>query len=185
MTAPIDIASRFSALGLDADLRAALMARLGDLDQDGFTEAELLSPETPGAVSLTERRAVAYHAAVLLGDGVLAARYRGLLVQGIGQDSALWDEIDIETRRAAALFPEPAVPGPASRAIIGDRLAGAFGYVQASLAGDMRAARIPRGWTAAEADILSRLLTLVAFQARLLAGLQQVAAADRPLYAAE
>lgn len=185
MTAAFDITSRFSALALGADLRAALLDRLGDLDQDGFTEAELLSPAAPGPVSMTERRALACHAAVLLGDAVLTARYRGLLIQDLGQDSALWHEIDIETRRAAALFPEPAVPGPASRAIIGDRLADGFRYVQAALAGDLRGARIPRGWSAESADILSRLLTLVAFQARLLAGLGQFAAADRPLYAAE
>lgn len=80
MTAPDDIASRFSALGIGADLHAALLARLGDLDQDGFTEAELLSPAAPGPVSMTERRAVAYHAAVLLGCGALTARYRALLV---------------------------------------------------------------------------------------------------------
>lgn len=66
---------------------------------------------------------------------------------------------------------------------MGDRLASAFRYVQASLAGDLRQARIPRGWNLESADILSRLLTLVAFQARLLAGLEQFAAADRPLYA--
>ncbi|WEF25600.1 hypothetical protein [Paracoccus sp. S3-43] len=185
MPPPDDIASLISALGLDADLHAALLARLGDLDQDGFTDAELLSPVAPGPVSLTERRAVAYHAAVLLGDRALTARYRALLVQSIGEGSAQWHEIDIETRRAAATFPEAAALGPASRAIIGDRLAGAFRYVQASLAGDPRGARIPRDWDAESADILSRLLTLVTFRARLLAGLEQFAATDRPLYAAE
>lgn len=185
MPAPLDIISRFSGIGLCSDLHAALLARLGELDQDGFTEAELLSPGAPGSVPLTERRAVAYHAAVLLGDAMLVARYRAALVDGMGADNVLWDEIDIETRRAAALFPEPALPGPASRAVLGDRLAGAFRYVQASLAGDLRNARVPRGWDAESSDILSRLLTLVAFQARLLAGLHQFAAADRPLYAAE
>lgn len=185
MSTPLDTIIQSCELRLDADLHAALLARLGELDQDGFTEAELLSPPAPGPVSLTERRVVAYHAALLLGDTALVTRYRALLVKDIGEGGALWHEIDIETRQAAAIFPKSPAIAQASRAIIGDRLADALRYVQAMLAGDLRNARIPRGWSHESADIISRVLTLVAFQARLLAALRQFSATDRPLYAAE
>ncbi len=184
MTTPIDIIIQGSDVGLQSDLYAALSVRLGQLDQDGFTEAELLSPSTPGPVSATERQVVAYHAALLLGDQALIARYRALLVKDIGEGGALWHEIDIETRAAAAIFPKPPAVAQASRAIIGDRLADSLRYVQAMLAGDQRNARVPRGWSRESADILSRVLTLVAFQARLLAGLRQFSATDSPLHPA-
>lgn len=180
---PDDIMDRIAGIDLSPVLRAALAARLADLDQEGFTEAELLSPAFPGTVSLIERRAIAFHAAALLDDPVLALRYRAMLDESIHDGGTLLAEIDIETRRAAAAFPAQVGPSPASCAIIGDHLAEAFRFVRATLAGHHRAARPPRNWDRAAADILSRLLTMVVFQARLQAELTQFSASGGPLHA--
>lgn len=182
MTAPV-LTAALSQIAADAPLRRAVMERIGSCDDIADSEAALLMPDLPAPVSLLERAALAYHAAALLGHEGLTDRYAGQLHKVAGPQDVSPDLIVIETARAAALFPDPHRISAPRRVAIGDRLAAGFQHLHAALSGQGRARAYPVGWDRDATRILSRILTMVSFQARLLTGLRQCAEARRHLLA--
>lgn len=170
-----------SEIAADTQLRRAVMDRIGGCDDIAESEAALLQPDLPGPVSLLERAALAHHIAALMQHEGLAGRYACRLADVAAPHDPVPGLIMIETTRAAALFPDPHRISPPRRAIIGDRLAAAFQHIHAALAGHGRARGYPTGWDRDGTEVLSRILSLVSFQARLLTGLRQCGSARRRL----
>lgn len=182
MTASV-LTTALSEIAADTLLRRAVMERIGSCDDIADSEAALLMPDTPGLVSLMERAALAHHVAALLGHDGLTNRYAQQLHKVAAPQDVAPDLIVIETARAAAVFPDLHRISAPRRVAIGDRLAAGFQHVHAALSGQGRARAWPVGWDRAGVDVLSRILTMVSFQARLLTGLRQCADARRHLLA--
>ncbi|MFN3526090.1 MAG: hypothetical protein ACK4YU_08355 [Paracoccus sp. (in: a-proteobacteria)] len=176
------VLTALSEIAADAPLRRAVMERIGTCDDIADREQALLMPDVPGPVSLLERAALAHHVAALMQNDQLAGRYARKLKKVAAPQDPVPGLILIETSRAASLFPDPhRISGP-RRALIGDRLDAAFRYVHAALAGHGRARAYPAGWDRDSTEILSRILTMVSFQTRLLTGLRQCAATRNAAY---
>ena len=182
MTASV-LTAALSEIAEDSLLRRAVMDRIGSCDDIAESEAALLMPDSPGPVSLLERAALAHHVAALLGHDGLTDRYARQLRGVAAPQDAAADLILIETARAAAVFPDLHRISAPRRMAIGDRLVAGFRHVHAALSGQGRVHARPVGWDRAGVGILSRILTMVSFQARLLTGLRQCADARRPLLA--
>lgn len=166
-------------LPLDKGLRKAVERQRDAICDIDMGERELLSPEQAGPVSIVERRAIAVYVAALHQERELVDRYLALLAESDGAGPALARVIEAEARRAAAHHPDPHLPAPASRALIGERLAVVFAHIQALLTGDRKGQVRTLGWSADALGIVSRIMTLVIFQVRMIAGLRQCALARR------
>lgn len=182
MTAPV-LTAALSEIAADAPLRRAVMERIGSCDDIADSEVALLMPDVPGPVSLLERAALAHHVAALLKHDTLTDRYARQLHEVAAPQDVAPELIVIETSRAASVFPDPHRISAPRRVAIGERLAVAFVYLHTALSGQGRVRAYPVGWDRDATEILSRILTMVSFQARLLTGLQQCADARRHLLA--
>lgn len=168
----------------DAALRRAVLDRIGDIDAVSTSEGKLLRPEQEGPVSTFERLAIAFHVAVLLGHEGMQSAYFRALAETVSQGDVRLEQVRIETLRAAAVFPDPYRVDGLGRALLGDRLASAFAYAHGALAGRGHARALPRGWDRDGAAVISRILSIVSFRARMLGSLRLCAEARRSLFAA-
>ena len=160
-------------LPLDRGMREAVERRRSVLCDVDCNERDLLMPDQPGPVSVAERRAIAVYVAALHREQGLVDRYLALLADSEGAGPAFAQVIAAEARRAGALHPAPHLPAAASRALIGDRLAVIFRHLQALLTGDRKGQAQTTGWDADALEIVSRIVTLVIFRTRMIAGLRQ------------
>lgn len=164
-------------LPLDKGLRKAVDNQRDAICAIDMSERDLLSPERAGPVSIIERRAIAVYVAALHHERELVDRYLTLLAKSDGAGPALAHVIEAEARRAAAHHPAPHLPAPTSRALIGERLAVVFAHIQALLTDDRRGQARTLGWSADALGVVSRIMTLIIFQVRMIAGLRQCAIA--------
>lgn len=148
------------------------------------SEAQLIAPQRPGLVSNLERVAIAHHVAALLGDSDLEHRYRRVLAEVSAGDDAIVALVLLETARAATAFPARYRISDARRAVIGDRLAEAFGHVHAVLSGAGRVRALPQGWDREGVEILASIVSLVRLKAQVLTEVRQHAEARRVQLAA-
>lgn len=161
----------------------------------------LLEPDEPGAVSRTERRAVAAFVAALHGDRKATDFYAGLLAADTSPD--LVATIHEEAARAAASGPYGRYPaGPLSAEDVEGPVFAVSAQAERALGGrlarglehahllvfhprDAGAAELQRlldaGWTEDAAVTLSQLVSFLAFQIRAAVGLRALVEASAPV----
>lgn len=162
----------------------------------------LLHPQTPGAVSLVERRAVAAFVAVLHGEERSRAHFLDLLRQTGADGARLAPLVAVEAEAASQIgrygrFPAgPVTLGdldgpayrvdPALRPAFGGRLAAALEQAHllalhpADDGPQAQAALRRAGWNAAGIATLAQLVAFLGVQVRLVAALRGHAAASAP-----
>lgn len=182
---------------LDRALRRRAEARQGAEDSYRL----LLHPADPGPVTLAERRAIAAFTAVLLDEDRISAHFIELL-RATYDDKNLTDQLISEAENAAHPGPYGRFePGPLSiedldgptyrapdalRAAWGDRLAAALehAHLVALHPRDAEAQDLDRlraaGWEDAGIVVLTQIVGLVGFQARIVAGLRAYLALRPP-----
>jgi CMD domain protein len=171
---------------------------------EAFAQAQksyeaLLHPDDPGAVSLWERRAVAAFTAALFSEPKTAAHYRALLEVSDPSSGRLSHLVLWEAHAASRPGPYGRYPeGPLSsedldgpvyrvraelREDLGDKLSSALehAHLLALHPRDASPSDLQRlldaGWSTAGIVTLSQLVAFLAFQTRVVAGLNAVAAA--------
>ncbi|WP_223694100.1 CMD domain protein [Leifsonia poae] len=157
----------------------------------------LFEPAFPGEVTAVERFAIAAFVAALHRDAVLVAHYDGGLRRSlaeVGESAALAETVAAEAQRTAATGPfgryaPAALAGestdglratvaPEVRVVVGDRLAAALDHTHLLVfrprEADSRALEtlLAAGWSATDIVTLSQLVSFLAFQTRVVAGLR-------------
>lgn len=165
---------------------------------------QLLHPEVADGVSLIERRAVAAFVAVLHDEDGTRDHFLGLLratrPDGIPLAALIEAEADLAVSDSPyGVLPDLAPPGdgiaghriaPVEAQAFGPRLTAALEWAHGAAlhpGAVSDATLVAAGWSGAEATLLARIVELVGFQARVVAGLRGWLAIrpDRPAMAAE
>ncbi|AJE46802.1 hypothetical protein [Celeribacter indicus] len=167
------LSTTLASLPLDKGLRRAVERQQEALGRADRSEADLLSPEHAGPVSRLERRAIALHVAAIHREQELIDRYHALLAATEGAGTALAHLVEAEAQRDAAR------PAPTGHALPDERLAQLLAHVRALLEGDRQGRSALLALDAEAAGIVSRILALVVFEARVIGGLRQCALARR------
>lgn len=192
-----DVIDHLAGLAPGAPVAAIRAERPVARDNAQASFAALFRPAAPEAVSLVERRAVALFVARLHGDAAASGFYAALLAEA-GPPTGLAEAIEAEGRAGAAEGPAgryreaalaaESTPAPAyavaaeSRDGLGPRLAAALSHAHMLVfrPREADAAALGRlveaGWTTTGIVTLSQIVSFLAFQIRVAAGLRTLAA---------
>lgn len=195
----LTLIERLAGVSVDSPIARALKARAEARSNAELSYQLLLHPETPGPVTLVERRAVAAFVASLHGEETTLAHFTDLLDQAA---TALTAPVLAEAEGSAHAGPYGAFPpGPLSaedldgpvyraaapvRALLGDRLSAALEHAHLLVLHPRDAspealeALIAAGWTTDGIVVLSQLVSFLSFQIRVVAGLRSYAAVRQP-----
>lgn len=198
----LTLIDRLSGIVADSPIDRAFRARPAARENAEASYRLLLHPETPGAVSLVERRAVAAFVAILTGEEQTRAHFLALLRQTDAEGARLAPLIEAEAEGAArpgpyGRFPPGPLSGddldgptyrldPALRPAFGARLSAALEHAHLltlhprDASADALQALLAAGWTTTGVVTLSQLVAFLGFQIRVVTGLRSYVAARQP-----
>ncbi len=188
------IIEKISGIPADSDIALAYARRSDAREHAELSYQLLLHPETPGPVSLTERRAIAFFVAALWNQPTTRAHYLGLLTEVAPDLAAIMDPLTRPATGPWGSFPAGPLsaedapgtawtPPPALSAAAGPRLAAglAHAHMLATHPRDAKAAALAvlgeAGWDEDAIVTLSQLVAFVSFQIRVIAGFTALVAA--------
>lgn len=193
-----DVIDTLAGIAPGSALDAIRHRRKQARDQAQASYRALFAPDSPGDVAAAERFAVAAFVAGLHGEAPTAAFYTGQLVES-GASAEVCAATDAAIAAAKAQGPYGSFPaGPLSREdapgpthrvaadlsrVLGPRLAAAFDHVHMLVFHPRDAAPaalqplLNAGWSTTDIVTLSQIVSFLAFQIRVIAGLRVLNAA--------